>query len=54
MSEINNNQVDKETVDRQADNDDVDLDPTEDKQRFIAEVMYIMRPLCHCEPIFRE
>jgi hypothetical protein len=50
-NEINNNQVVGETNSNvnNAENDDVDLDPTEDKQRFIAEVLYIMRPLCHCK-----
>ena len=29
-------------------NDEIDLDPTQDRQRYIAEVLHILRPLCHC------
>ena len=31
---------------------DLHLDPTQDKQRFIAEIIYIMRPICHCKKLF--
>ena len=29
--------------------EDVDFDPTKDNLRFLAELFYISRPLCHCK-----
>lgn len=37
----------KQTVD----NNDVDLDPTRDYQRYIAEILHIIRPVCHLASI---
>ena len=27
------------------------FDPTQDKQKYIAEVLHIIRPICHCNYI---
>ena len=31
------------------DTKDVDLDPTQEYQRYIAEILHIIRPVCHCK-----
>lgn len=45
----NQNPID---TDSDKNNQDIDVDPTQDKQRFMAEILYIMRPLCHLGAVF--
>lgn len=45
---VNETKIDKS----KENNEDAHFDVRENKMRFLAEILFIMRPICHCSLIF--